>query len=536
MSVRIMTKRVTEEHEDVDEVRKSLDLLSKGMLKLGLYFFWYVYEHLPIYYRRNLANEGATDGTSIFLSSKFLDLNFNHQLFVLLHEILHVVYNHPDTLARKIGKSPTNYERNIIQIVGNVIMDAVINAQLINLLEGKLSSTRFIKDEYVNPEVVNKLIDDDVAELGFALGMDRLMYLINTGVVEVKAFTPSGNEVDLSSSNIEDAAREGGMLLITFFNKKTNGEFKVAVRFDLTSYGSGKETKGASTKESQTDSTGEERSEYAEGGQGDAKSDENITYGKVCGKSDVGEKPILVKRPITNSKPVNTDDINKIVRNAIDFDMAKRVMDGEKSAGAGICMDSIYEMLNISSKKPKWIDRLKIFVADYLGSFKLYTWQKIHKRAPYLKPGYYRVGTPHVVILLDTSGSMLDSSLERALNEIFGLIESEPDVRVTLYQWSSACSLPKRVDRHFIQKVKTHRKIPVLTGGTEIEPALDSVLKSVSKDDLVLIMTDGYIYDIEKDEVQKKLQELTKRSAKTLFLTTSAVPKLPSDIEVIKLE
>ncbi|MEM1912347.1 MAG: VWA domain-containing protein [Thermofilaceae archaeon] len=510
------------EPDAAEQVRRTLDLLSKGMLRLKLFFFWYMYEHLPVYYIGRNDFEGMTDGVGIYLSGRFLEADFYNQLFVLLHELLHVAYSHPATVANKLRNSMTVLEKNVTRIVHNIVADAVINAQVMDIFNSKGIKTQFVKEKYVDPEVVNKLLGEDVSKLGFALGVDRLLYLINTGVVEIEAFTQSGRAIDLTTTDL-DALRGAGTITVYFTNKKTGGKFAINLQMDLPS----RSSSGTCDKESPSRSgTTGEPTEDVRDGEGSTET------ARTPARTD---KPVLVKKPLGGSVPKESD-VRKIVRSAIDFDKVRRTLDGEKSAGAGASMDGVYELIDTSSRKPRWIDRIRIFVDDYLGSFKLYSWQRIHKRAPQLKPGYYRMGTPNIVILLDTSGSMLDESLNKALSEIFGLVESVPDVKVTLYQWSSECSLPEKVDRYFVQRAKTHRKIPVLTGGTEISPALDKVLPTITKNDLVVIMTDGYIFDIDNEETQKKLAELAKKSARTLFVTVSAVPRLPEGVEVIKIE
>lgn len=541
----------------IEQLKNTLDLLSKGMLRLKLFFFWYVYEHIPIYYNEKIKFEGMTDGKSIYLSKGFLETNFHNQLFILLHEILHIVYSHNKTMLNKLKQSKTVLEKNITRIVYNVIADAVINSQIINIFNSSQTQTKFIEEKYVNPEIINKLLESDISKLGFALAIDRLLYLINTGTVELNAFTESGKTIDLTTTDL-DTLRNTNMIFVRFINKKTGAEVMFNLHLDLSFHGSDYDespNKGSYDSENIEDSIGgshdSENIEESIGGKGkegkekngsSIKNYENNTAKESTASNSSGyytpthrDKSILIKKPIKKSIP-NEADIKKIIRDAIDFDKAKRDLDKEKSAGAGFFMDSMYELIDTSSRKPKWIDKIRIFVTDYLGNFKIYSWQKVHKRSPYLKPGYYRMNIPHIIILLDTSGSMLDESLNKALIEIFGLIESVPDLRVTLYQWSSKCSLPEKVDRYFVQRVKTHRKIPVLTGGTEITPALDTVLPTITKNDLVVIMTDGYIYDIDNGETQKKLGELAKKSAKTLFVTVSAIPKLPKGIEVIKIE
>ncbi|MEM1596189.1 MAG: VWA domain-containing protein [Desulfurococcaceae archaeon] len=522
------------EPDAAEQVRRTLDLLSKGMLRLKLFFFWYMYEHLPVYYIGRNDFEGMTDGVGIYLSERFLEADFYNQLFVLLHELLHIAYSHPATVANKLRNSRTVLEKNITRIVHNIVADAVINAQVMDIFNSKGIKTQFVKEKYVDPEVVNKLLGEDVSKLGFALGVDRLLYLINTGVVEIEAFTQSGRAIDLTTTDL-DALRGAGTITVYFTNKKTGAKFAINLQMDLPS----RSSSGTCDKgfPSRSGSAGEPTEDVGdEGGSTEtSKDDEGGSSTESVRTPTRTDKSVLVKKPLGGSVPKESD-VRKIVRSAIDFDKVRRTLDGEKSAGAGASMDSVYELIDTSSRKPRWLDKIRIFVDDYLGSFKLYSWQRIHKRAPQLKPGYYRMGTPNIVILLDTSGSMLDESLNKALSEIFGLIESVPDVKVTLYQWSSECSLPEKVDRYFVQRAKTHKKIPVLTGGTEISPALDKVLPTITKNDLVVIMTDGYIFDIDNEETQKKLAELAKKSARTLFVTVSAVPKLPENIEVIKIE
>lgn len=106
----------------------------------------------------------ATDGISIFYGKEFFTLSKKEQLFVIMHEVLHVLLGHPR--LTKIDEKPAN--KNLL----NIIEDAVINTALYPIMDVRESEgfgTNFedISNMLMNLDLDKKEMSKIAAELKF---------------------------------------------------------------------------------------------------------------------------------------------------------------------------------------------------------------------------------------------------------------------------------------------------------------------------------------------------------------------------------
>jgi Mg-chelatase subunit ChlD len=64
-------------------------------------------------------------------------------------------------------------------------------------------------------------------------------------------------------------------------------------------------------------------------------------------------------------------------------------------------------------------------------------------------------------------------------------------------------------------------------GGTVIEGALRKALKDMRLNDMVVILSDGDIYDLEKDETKELFSNIAKRSSVSVFVSTHREVNIP---------
>lgn len=488
-----------EEHE---EAKDRINILSKELFRLKLYFVWYLYQRLPVFYVYKTESLAYVDGYGIYLSKKFFELPNEEQLFILRHELYHIAFQHSLQLTRKFSKTTTTYEKNIIKITHNVISDAIVNGLIKKEDEALGINTPL--DNYVNPDRVSEVIEADVIKLGFVDALEKLMYMVKKGDIAINVTTADGKPVDIVNNDIDALLKTHKILYAVLENKNNKSVYKMRLIIDNKPSASGCGGSG-----------GKEELDQQE---------ESRNYKQIKGA-------------IGGSTPKTPEDVYKLVKDAVDFDKFKKSLGDVKMAGKGRGPAIDYELEKVAVKKPEWESILVSTLTSFMSRYAVVSWHFMNRRAPLEKPGIRYMSVPDIHILLDVSGSMLDGTLDRALERVIYVAENYPDTKVMLYKWSDGASPPERIDRKFAENVRKYKKLKVESGGTMIEPALDLVLKSVEKKDAVVILTDGAIFDIENPSVIEKFKKLTQKAGVVIFASLGYIPeKLPPQVMKIRLE
>jgi len=472
-------------HRDITVGEKAKAAVGNAlarMLKLGMFFQWCLLQRIPVYLAGGDARYAWTDGFRIYLGKGFLEAPPRIQLDILRHELYHIVLGHHLQLRARLSRASNLKERNIVEAVYNLIADAIVNGLIKRENEGL--GLGGLAPDWVTPEAVTGILEDDVVKLGFTSAVERLLYLVWRGDVTVEARVPGGAPIDLSSTPISKAVAEYGMVIVRFVNRRNNSAVEVALNLDV-------------------------------GGGG-------------------GGQPLHpVNKPI-GRPPETWEEVEQAVREAWDYHVHQASARAVSPEGAAT---AVYELTDVEARRPEWEAQLTQTLTHHLSRYAVVSWRFVNRRAPYTKPGVRYLSPPDIHILLDTSGSMLGKPLERALKRVIYIAERYPDVKVKLYQWSTECTLPEDIDRRFSENVKRYRRLRVKTGGTVIAPALDMALKHVKPGDAVVILTDGYIYDIDSADVRRRLEELSRRAGVVVFASVGYIPgSLPSGIRKIRLE
>jgi len=522
-----------EEHE---LAKDRLNILSKELLRLGLYFQWYMFQRLAAYYVYKTKAKAYVDGYRLYISKRFLELPNNEQLFILRHEIYHIVFQHSQQLAKLLRRANSLYERNVIEIVHNIITDAIVNGIIVK--EDQALGIRTPIEGYVNPDVINRLLEADVAQLGLANAIDKLLHMIKKGDVTLEVVTKDGQPVDIVNRDIDDLMEEHEVLIAVLENKNNGTRVSIVLTLDnAPTVGNENEyEEGGESGESGKEGEKHDKSRKGESGS------ERESGGGSCNKCSFGGRSQRgeikkIKNAVGGSEPKTPEDLARLVREAVEFDNLKKTMEGQKTAGVGRLPASDYLLDYIALKKPEWEALLTSTLTSFISRHAIVSWHFVNRRAPLEKPGIKYLTTPDIHILLDVSGSMLDGTLEKALSRIIYIAENYSDVNVFLYQWSDGVSLPQKIDRKFAQDIKKYRKIRIESGGTVIEPAIDLALKRVGPNDVVVILTDGYIHDINKQSVIEKFRKLAQKAGLVIFASLGYIPEtLPPQVVKIRLE
>lgn len=169
--------------------------------------------------------------------------------------------------------------------------------------------------------------------------------------------------------------------------------------------------------------------------------------------------------------------------------------------------------------KVDWHSQLKAHLSRGLGSLVISTWRIPSRRFPY-SPGKQMVTKPTAWALVDTSGSISEENLKRFLTEMYSISRAvQVPIKVMCFDAAAYEIHEAKTPGEIVTKVMPKIKGG---GGTEIEPALKALLerKNFKRDDAVVVMSDGDIFDLKEDEVQNNFKKIASNASSLIFLST----------------
>ena len=189
-------------------------------------------------------------------------------------------------------------------------------------------------------------------------------------------------------------------------------------------------------------------------------------------------------------------------------------------------MERVFDIL-----KPKVDWRIALREALMFGFRKIISsYRRISRKCPDL-PGHRRMGVGRGWIMIDCSGSIGREELSQFASEVYAISKKFS---------SELIILPWDVEVYEAQKVKSPSDITRVKlkggGGTCILNAAEKVAKEMKPRDFVIVLTDGFIYDIENEEVQARLAEISSKASTAIFVSNAADVRLPPRWRFIKIE
>lgn len=139
--------------------------------------------------------------------------------------------------------------------------------------------------------------------------------------------------------------------------------------------------------------------------------------------------------------------------------------------------------------KVSWQDKLKgmtRLAVNWAMGCTVTSWRKINRRSPMdmIFPGLMNP-VPNVAVVVDTSGSMSEKNLLRALSETQGVL------RACGYQAVPTLIVDAAV--HSVQKVTDARQLKLVGGGgTAMDEGIQGALKLRPRPQVIIIFTDGF--------------------------------------------
>ena len=189
-----------------------------------------------------------------------------------------------------------------------------------------------------------------------------------------------------------------------------------------------------------------------------------------------------------------TEEEKKTLEREIDQAIRQGVMAHEKAhgKGAGGIGREIDEHLQ---PKINWREELREYVKATCHNKDTSSWRRVNRR--YLSSGTYmpsmigeKVG--HIVVGIDTSGSIGGKELDEFLAEVKGVAEEVSPEMVDLIYWDGAVAGHEKYEGAEVSNIVSSTK-PSGGGGTDPSCVSQYLRDEAIKPECIIILTDGYV-------------------------------------------
>ncbi len=198
---------------------------------------------------------------------------------------------------------------------------------------------------------------------------------------------------------------------------------------------------------------------------------------------------------------------------------------GQVPAGLKRTIDDLFK------SKVRWNELLREIIHNGLGRTVVSTWTRPSRKMPGLMPGIKRFTYPTVYCLVDTSASIGEEELSQFITEVY-TIAKNTQVVVVPWDVNTYTEVKASNSRQMVNKLKDMLKGG---GGTVIAPALQKVLDLMKPTDIVVVLTDGDIFDVDKEETDFLFSSVAHKATTAVICSTHTLPEVQG-WETIKIE
>ena len=189
-----------------------------------------------------------------------------------------------------------------------------------------------------------------------------------------------------------------------------------------------------------------------------------------------------------------TEVEKKELEREIDQAIRQGVMAHQKIAGTGAGgLDR--DLLDLLEPKVNWREMLREFVKSTCHAKDTSSWRRVNRR--FLSMGTYmpsligeKVG--HLVIAVDTSGSVGQEELSEFLTEVRGIAEEVKPSQVDLIYWDSEVAAHEEYSEHMVSDIINSTK-PKGGGGTSPSCVSEYLKAKAIEPECIIVLTDGYV-------------------------------------------
>ena len=189
-----------------------------------------------------------------------------------------------------------------------------------------------------------------------------------------------------------------------------------------------------------------------------------------------------------------TEEEKKVLEREIDQAIRQGVMAHQKIAGTG-GGDLDRDLLELLEPKVDWREMLREFVKSTCSAKDTSSWRRVNRR--FLSMGTYmpsligeKVG--HMVIAVDTSGSVGQEELSGFLTEVKGIAEEVKPSQVDLIYWDSRVAAHEEYTENDVSNIINSTK-PKGGGGTSPSCVSQYLKDKRIEPECVIVLTDGYV-------------------------------------------
>ena len=189
-----------------------------------------------------------------------------------------------------------------------------------------------------------------------------------------------------------------------------------------------------------------------------------------------------------------TEAEKKDLEREIDQAIRQGVMAHQKIAGTG-AGDLDRDLLDLLEPKVDWREMLREFVKSTCHAKDASSWRRVNRR--FLSTGTYmpsligeKVG--HMVIAVDTSGSVGQEELSGFLTEVKGIAEEVKPSQVDLIYWDSRVAAHEEYTETMVSDIINSTK-PRGGGGTSPSCVSEYLKEKAIVPECVIMLTDGYV-------------------------------------------
>lgn len=187
-------------------------------------------------------------------------------------------------------------------------------------------------------------------------------------------------------------------------------------------------------------------------------------------------------------------------------------------------------MDDLSRTQVDWKHIVRKEIQNGLGKNVVSTWNRPSRKHP-MYPGIKHLTKPTVRFLTDTSGSIGIDELRQSISEAYHISKFVAFLKI--YPWDAIAYEPIEVKkpRDVILRVKDIKG----GGGTVIAPVLELVNAEMKRSDVVIIVSDGYISDLDSTKTQMLLARIAAKASVAVFATLAQNIKLPKRWKQVRI-
>jgi predicted metal-dependent peptidase len=189
-----------------------------------------------------------------------------------------------------------------------------------------------------------------------------------------------------------------------------------------------------------------------------------------------------------------TEEEKKVLEREIDQAIRQGVMAHQKIAGTG-AGELDRDLLDLLEPKVDWREMLREFVKSTCHAKDTSSWRRVNRR--FLSMGTYmpsligeKVG--HLVVAVDTSGSVGQEELSGFLTEVRGIAEEVKPSQVDLIYWDSHVAAHEEYTEGMVGGIINSTK-PRGGGGTSPSCVSAYLKEKRIEPECIIVLTDGYV-------------------------------------------